>query len=57
MTTSNPNVDPDLVNDPLLDLYHCVDGGLAPEEMATRRVRRMGTIVRKMRTFPIDISE
>lgn len=39
MQCSNPNVDPDLTNDPLLDTYH-IEGCPLPEEMQSRRTRR-----------------
>jgi hypothetical protein len=53
MTSSNHDVDPDLVNDPLLDLYHCVDGAQSPEEMQCRNPRKF---LRNRRTFRVDIS-
>ena len=49
MKTSGHDVDPDITNDPLTDVYHCVDGAFAPEEMECRR-----STLRAKVTFVLD---
>ena len=40
MQCSNPNADPELISDPLIDTYHPADMPPSPEEMKARKQRR-----------------
>lgn len=53
MRCSNPNVNPDLVKDPLLEPYNLEPGALDPQEIECRNLRKF---LRNRRTFSVDIS-